>query len=64
MLSSVLKSGRAVQMNVSTMRAFVRLRELMATHKDLSEKIEQLEKIQKRHGAQIGDVIFAVERLI
>ena len=36
MLSSVLRSTRAVQVNIEIMRAFVRLRELMATHKDLS----------------------------
>lgn len=38
MLSSVLNSERAVQMNIIVMRAFVKLRELMATHKDLARK--------------------------
>ena len=43
MLSSVLKSKRAISVNVEIMRAFVRLRELLSTHKDLERKIEELE---------------------
>src|SRR5712664_3056747 len=42
MLSSVLKSKRAAQVNVTIMRTFVRLRELLATHKDLAEKLEAM----------------------
>ena len=49
MLSSVLNSERAVQLNILIIRAFVRLRELMATHKDLARKIDQLEASQKQH---------------
>lgn len=44
MLSSVLRSKRAVQVNIQIMRAFVKLRELLATHKDLAGKLEELEK--------------------
>jgi len=44
MLSSVLSSKRAVQVNIEIMRAFVRLREILATHKDLTRKLEELEK--------------------
>ena len=43
MLSSVLKSKQAVQVNITIMRAFVKLREMMASHKDLARKLEQLE---------------------
>lgn len=43
MLSSVLRSGRAVQVNVEIMRAFVRLRQLLTSNKDLEEKLLQLE---------------------
>jgi len=43
MLSNVLRSKRAVQVNIATMRAFVRLREIMATHKDLARKLEEME---------------------
>jgi hypothetical protein len=49
MLSSVLNSERAVQMNIIIMRAFVRMRELLASHKDLARKIEQMEATQKQH---------------
>jgi hypothetical protein len=40
MLSSVLNSGRAVQVNIAIMRTFVRLRYILATHKDLAAKLE------------------------
>ena len=48
MLSSVLNSKRAVHMNIVIMRAFVRLRELMTSHKDLARKIDQLETSQRQ----------------
>ena len=44
MLSSVLRSDRAVQANIAIMRAFVRLRQILATHADLARKLEELEK--------------------
>jgi hypothetical protein len=44
MLSSVLKSSRAIDVNVQIMRAFVRLREMLATHADLQRKIVALER--------------------
>jgi hypothetical protein len=44
MLSSVLRSKRAVQVNIEIMRAFVRLRQMLATHKDLARKLAALEK--------------------
>jgi len=44
MLSSVLNSARAIQVNIQIMRTFTRLRELLATHKDLRQKVEQMEK--------------------
>src|SRR5437870_8093116 len=44
MLSSVLNSERAIDVNVAIMRAFVKLRELMSTHKDLARKLDELEK--------------------
>jgi len=43
MLSSVLKSKRAVQVNIAIMRAFVRLRELLAGNKDLAQKQEEMD---------------------
>jgi hypothetical protein len=44
MLSSVLKSKRAVQVNIAIMRAFVELREMLSSHKDLARKLEAMEK--------------------
>ena len=44
MLSSVLTSRRAVQVNIAIMRAFARLREMLATHKDLVRKLDEMEK--------------------
>lgn len=64
MLSSVLKSDRAVQMNIYIMRAFVKLRELVATHKDLAEKIEVLEREQKEQGKDITIISKAVSKLL
>lgn len=44
MLSSVLRSPRAVQVNVEIMRAFVRLRQIFSTHADLAKKLDELEQ--------------------
>lgn len=64
MLSSVLKSERAVQVNIAIMRAFVKLREIMATHKDLARKIENLEKKYNKHDRDIQIVFQAIKQLI
>ncbi len=44
MLSSVLNSERAVQVNIQIMRTFTKLREMLATHKDLQKKIDEMEQ--------------------
>ncbi len=44
MLSSVLNSERAVQVNIAIMRAFVKLRQLLATHADMTRRLEDLEE--------------------
>jgi phage regulator Rha-like protein len=64
MLSSVLNSERAVQMNILIVRAFVKLREILATHKDLARKIEDLDRKQKKHREQLGAVYSIVKQLI
>jgi len=61
MLSSVLGSDRAIDVNIAIMRAFVRLRELMATHKELARKIEELEE---KYDAQFKVVFDAIRELI
>ncbi len=64
MLSSVLNSERAVQVNIVIMRAFVRLREVLVTHKDLAKKLEQLEKTVSRHDEEIKAVFEAIRELL
>jgi hypothetical protein len=61
MLSSVLRSRRAVLVNVEVMRTFVRLREMLASHKDLARKLEALEK---KYDSQFKVVFDAIRRLM
>ena len=44
MLSSVLNSTRAIQVNIAIMRAFVQLRQILATHKGVAEKLQAMER--------------------
>jgi len=55
MLSSVLQSKKAVQVNIVIMRAFVRLREILLTNKDLAAKIEALELKYKNHNMKFSE---------
>ena len=64
MLSSVLNSPRAVQMNILIIRAFIRMREMISTHHDLAYKIADLERRQQEQGLQIDAVFDAVRQLI
>jgi hypothetical protein len=64
MLSSVLNSPRAVQMNILIVRAFIRMREMISTHHDLAHKIADLERRQQEQGLQIDAVFDAVRQLI
>lgn len=64
MLSSVLNSTRAVQVNIQIIRAFIKLREIMASHKDLALKIEQLEQHVSGHDKQIVLIFEAIKRLL
>lgn len=61
MLSSVLRSKRAVAVNIEIMRAFVRLRKILATHKDLANKLETLER---KYDAQFKVVFDAIRQLM
>jgi hypothetical protein len=61
MLSGVLNSPRAIQMNIAIMRAFVRLREILSTHKDLARKLEELEK---KYDGQFRVVFEAIRQLM
>lgn len=57
MLSSVLRSQRAIQVNIAIMRAFVKLRELLSTHKELAQKLEELEMKYDENFRVVFDVI-------
>lgn len=61
MLSSVLGSDSAIDVNIAIMRAFVRLREMMTTHKELAQKIGELEK---KYDAQFRAVFNAIRELL
>ena len=61
MLSSVLRSLRAVVVNVEIMRAFVRLRQLLASHADLARKLSALEN---KYDAQFKIVFDAIRQLM
>ncbi len=61
MLSSVLRSKRAVQVNIAIMRAFVKLREMLSAHKDLARKLEQMEK---KYDANFKIVFDAIRQLM
>lgn len=61
MLSSVLRSKRAVQVNIEIMRAFVRLRELLSSHKDLEKRLNDLEK---KYDNQFRAVFQAIRELM
>jgi hypothetical protein len=55
MLSGVLNSKRAIQVNIAIMRAFVQIREMLLTHKELASKIETLELKYKNHDMKLAD---------
>jgi hypothetical protein len=61
MLSSVLRSQRAIQVNIEIMRAFIRLRQMLASHVELARKLDALEK---RYDAQFKQVFEAIRQLM
>ena len=61
MLSSVLRSKRAILVNIAIMRAFVKLREMLAGHKELARKLEEMEK---KYDAQFKAVFDAIRALM
>ena len=61
MLSSVLRSERAIEVNIAIMRAFVQLRKMVAAHKDLARKLAALEK---KYDEQFKIVFDAIRELM
>ena len=64
MLSSVLKSERAVQVNIAIMRAFVQMRELAASNRELARKLDELAKKYDQHDEQFMVVFDAIRSLM
>ncbi len=64
MLSSVLNSDRAIEVNIAIMRAFVRLREILASHKDLAQKLDDLERKLAEHDDKFTVVFDAIRQLM
>ncbi len=64
MLSSVLNSPRAIQMNIAIMRAFVKLRGILSTHKELALKLKQLEMKIEKHDDEIHVIFEAIRKLM
>ena len=57
MLSSVLKSERAIEVNIAIMRAFVEMRQLLSTHEELKKKIEEMESKYDKHFQVVFEAI-------
>jgi len=64
MLSSVLNSKRAIKVNIQIMRTFVKIREYLSTHKDLAQKLKELESKFEGHDEQIREIIEAINQLL
>ncbi|MBI5416283.1 MAG: ORF6N domain-containing protein [Candidatus Omnitrophica bacterium] len=64
MLSSVLNSDRAIQVNIAIMRAFVQLREALSTHKELALQFRELERKVGKHDGDIQAIFRAIQRLM
>ena len=64
MLSGVLHSRRAVQVNVAIMRAFVKLRQIISTHKELAHKLSELERRTEKHDTEIQSIFVAIRQLM
>lgn len=64
MLSSVLRSEKAIKINMAIMRAFVRLREILAENKELAHQVKEHGKILKQHGQHITAIYQVIDELV
>jgi len=64
MLSSVLNSQRAIEVNITIMRAFVQLRRMLSTHTELAQKLRELQEKLENHDEQILAIFEAIKLLI
>ena len=63
MLSSVINSEKAIQVDIAIMRAFVRLKQVLATHKELAEKLKELEGEIGKHNKLIIEIFEIIKQL-
>ena len=64
MLSSVLRSSRAIEVNIAIMRAFVQLRKMIASHDKLARKLAELEQHLEGHDEQIQVIFETIKQLM
>lgn len=64
MLSNVLKSGRAIEMSIKIIDVFVKLREMLSTHKDILLKLEKMEKQITQNSEEITTLFSALKQLL
>lgn len=64
MLSGVLRSKRAVTVNIAIMRAFVQLRQLAATHSELSKRLDDLERAYGDHDLKLQSIFEALRQMM
>jgi hypothetical protein len=64
MLSSVLNSERAIQVNIAIMRTFVKLKRVFDTHKELAEKLKEIEREVSKHSKLIIEIFEIIKQLI
>jgi len=64
MLSSVLHSERAIQINILIMRAFVKIKQALATHVEVSRKLKELEGRLDKHDGQIIAILDAIRKMV
>lgn len=64
MLSSVLNSEKAIQVNIAIIRVFVRLKQILSTHKELTRKLHQLEQKHEKHDVEIQAIFDAIRKLM
>jgi cell division septum initiation protein DivIVA len=64
MAANVLNSPQAVRMSVFVVRAFVKLREMLATHKELARKLAELERKLQNHDESIRSLVVAIRQLM
>ena len=64
MLSSVLNSERAIEVNIAIIRVFVKLRQIISTHKELASKLSELEGKIERHDGEIKAIFDVIRQLM